>query len=100
MKKPNVINIVAKPENEDVFLFKQSLSKLTCTLDTVDRAGIAIGKRNLSTDVLMSFVSLIIWYTKKEVQNSIPAMPSYEEYQAQVEKYNAAHVSKESGAAL
>jgi hypothetical protein len=90
MKKAKILNLVPQAENESSFLLKKSLSKLVSILDTVDSAGTSIGKKNLSTEILMSLNAVLMWLATKDARDSIPVMPSYEEYKAQVEKYSAA----------
>ena len=98
MENTKIVNLVTKPDSKNSYFFKSKLSDFADILDTVDRAGMSIGRSNLSLEVLMSLADMLIRITEKDARNDIPTVPSYEEYKAQVEKYNVACEVKTSSA--
>jgi len=74
---PKIISFAPHPVDQDVSEFQKGMYDLKGLYDCVNRAGKTIGEDNLSMKVLVTFTSILVYFGKPAVRNSIhPVSPA------------------------
>lgn len=83
---PKIISFAPHPVNPDVLEFQKKMYYLKGLYDCVNRAGKTIGEDNLSMKVLVTFTSILVYFGKPAVRNSIhPVSPANLEHKEETQ---------------